>query len=172
MKAVGVQPRRTIRIALWSGEEQGLLGSRAYVDNHFGTFSNQKSDYEKLSAYYQHDSGTGSIRGIAIQMTPELIPIFTEWMRPFHDIGMKALTGHNSISRGGSDHVPYVQAGLNGFSFLQDRIQYSTKTHHSNMDVFDNLVAEDLMRNAVITASFLYHTANRDELLPRRIIEE
>ncbi len=105
-------------------------------------------------------------------MTPELIPIFTEWMRPFHDIGMKALTGHNSISRGGSDHVSYVQAGLNGFSFLQDRIQYSTKTHHSNMDVFDNLVAEDLMKNAVITASFLYHTANRDELLPRRIIEK
>ncbi len=172
LKAIEVQPRRTIRIALWSGEEQGLLGSRAYVANHFGTYSNQKSDYDKLSAYYQHDSGTGSIRGITIQMIPELIPVFTEWMRPFQDIGMKALTGHNSISRGGSDHVPYVQAGLNGFSFLQDRIQYSTKTHHSNMDVFDNLVEEDLMKNAVITASFLYHTAMRDELLPRRSIEE
>jgi len=168
LKAIGVQPRRTIRVALWSAEEQGLLGSRYYVQNHYGTRDNKKPEYDKLCAYFQHDGGTGRARGISIQSIPEMIPIFTAWMEPFHDLGFTTIYGHHSVSSGGTDHAPFLQAGLNGFSFMQDRIQYSTKTHHSNMDNYDNLIAEDVMINAVITASFIYHAAMRDEKLPMR----
>ncbi|MFC1729416.1 M20/M25/M40 family metallo-hydrolase [candidate division KSB1 bacterium] len=168
LKAIGVQPRRTIRVALWSAEEQGLIGSREYVNNHFGTRDNKKPEYDKLCAYFQHDGGTGRARAISIQSNPEMIPIFSAWMEPFHDLGFTAITGHHSVSSGGTDHASFLSAGLNGFSFSQDRIQYSTKTHHSNMDGYDNLIAEDVIVNAVITASFIYHAAMRDEILPKR----
>ncbi len=166
------EPRRTIRLALWTGEEQGLYGSVAYVNEHFaeiegwnGPVKALKPAHEKLSAYYNLDNGTGKIRGIYLQGNEAVAPIFRRWLKPFHDLDAATLTIANT---GGTDHLPFDGAGLPGFQFIQDPIAYSTRTHHSNMDVYDNLVADDLKQAATIMAYFVYMTAQRDEKLPRK----
>lgn len=163
LKAIGVQPRRTIRVAFWSGEEQGLHGSREYVLAHFGDpKSGTKPDYEKFSVYFNQDYGAGAFRGINLQGNERVRRIFTSWMEPFHDLGMTVATIQ---SVGSTDHIPFDNAGLPGFQFLQDRVGIGG---HSNMDVFDSLVPEDLKKNAVIMASFVYHAAMMDQKIPRK----
>ncbi len=170
--AGGEGPRRTIRIGLWTGEEQGLLGSSAYVSDHFaespGRFQPPtalKPEHDKLSAYYNYDNGTGRIRGVYMQGNAAVAPIFRAWLRPFKDLGAATLTINNT---GGTDHLSFDGVGLPGFQFIQDEIAYSPKNHHSNMDVYDHAIAEDLMQSATIVASFVYHTAQRDEMIPRK----
>ena len=167
LKSIGVQPRRTIRIALWSGEEQGLHGSRNYVSNHFADPAKMelKPEHSKVSAYYNIDNGTGRIRGIYLQGNKEVGPIFSQWLEPFHDLGAKTITVTNT---GGTDHLAFDAVGIPGFQFIQDEIEYDTRTHHTNMDTYDHLVPDDLKQMAVIVASFVYHTAQRDEKLPRK----
>ena len=170
LKSTGLPMRRTVRIALWTGEEQGLLGSRAYVTEHFGTMDTvaglkAKPGHAKLSAYYNMDNGTGAMRGVYAQGNAAVRPIFQQWMEPLKDLGMRVTTIR---STGSTDHASFDRVGLPGFQFIQDPIEYSTFTHHSNQDQFDRLQSEDLMKNAVIVASFVYLTANRDERLPRK----
>jgi len=170
--AGGEGPRRTIRIGLWTGEEQGLLGSSAYVSDHFAESEGRfqpptalKPEHDKLSAYYNYDNGTGRIRGVYMQGNAAVAPIFRAWLRPFEDLGAATLTINNT---GGTDHLSFDGVGLPGFQFIQDEIAYSPKNHHSNMDVYDHAIAEDLMQSATIVASFVYHTAQRDEMIPRK----
>jgi hypothetical protein len=167
LKASGVRLRRTVRIGLWGGEEEGLLGSKEYVKAHFGDPQTMqlKPDHAALSGYFNVDNGTGAIRGVYLQGNEAVAPIFQAWMEPFRNMGMTALTIRNT---GGTDHLSYDAVGLPGFQFVQDEIEYGSRTHHSNMDTFERIQAEDLMRNAVIVASFVYNTANRDEKLPRK----
>lgn len=167
LKTLGVQPRRTIRIALWSGEEQGLLGSRNYVKNHFADPATMKllPAHEKVSAYFNIDNGTGKIRGIYTQGNEKVKDIFTAWLAPFHDLGAKTVTLSNT---GGTDHQSFDAVGIPGFQFIQDAIEYSTRTHHTNMDSYDHLQAADLKQISVIVASFVYNAAMRDEKLPRK----
>jgi carboxypeptidase Q len=196
LKALDLQPRRTIRVALWTGEEQGLLGSRAYVTKHFGYYTNitettisssgesQESnpgqtppasrqtrqlvrlpDYENFSAYFNLDNGTGKIRGIYMQGNEAVRPIFREWLQPFHDLGAETVTVSNT---GGTDHIPFDSIGLPGFQFIQDPIEYSSRTHHSTADVFERLQIDDLKQAAVIMAAFAYNAAMLDEKLPRK----
>jgi Zn-dependent M28 family amino/carboxypeptidase len=167
LKTAGLKPRRTVRIGLWSAEEQGLLGSRAYVTEHFADRATMqlKPDHGRFSAYFNVDNGTGAIRGVYLQGNDAVAPIFSVWMEPFRSLGMTTLTPRNT---GGTDHLAFDAVGLPGFQFIQDPVEYSTRTHHSNMDVYDRLQADDLMKNAVIVASFVYHAANRDEKLPRK----
>ncbi len=167
LEATGLPLRRTVRMGLWSGEEQGLLGSRAYVTDHFGNRRTLElqPDHEKFSAYYNVDNGTGAIRGVYLQGNEAIAPIFEAWMEPFENIGMTTLSIRNT---GGTDHLAFDAVGLPGFQFIQDPVEYGTRTHHSSMDVYERVQAEDMMKNAVIVASFVYHTANRDELLPRK----
>ena len=168
----GHGPRRTIRIALWTGEEQGLLGSRAYVNVHLAESAGRgqpptsfSDDYEEFSAYYNMDNGTGRIRGVHLQGNADVSEIFRAWMAPFSDMGAGTLTLNGT---GGTDHLSFDGVGLPGFQFIQDRISYSPKTHHSNMDVYDHTIADDLKQAATIIATFAYHTSERDELLPRK----
>jgi len=183
--ALGLKPRRTIRIGLWSGEEQGLFGSEAYVAQHFGKPVDESKDvgfmrlvqggvaakitrgpeYDKLSAYYNLDNGTGKIRGIYLQGNEALRPIFRQWLQPFRDLGASTLTASNT---GGTDHLSFDTIGLPGFQFIQDEIEYGTRTHHSNQDVFDRIQEDDLKQVATIMAAFVYNTAMRDEKLPRK----
>ncbi|MDX1934686.1 MAG: M20/M25/M40 family metallo-hydrolase [Capsulimonadales bacterium] len=169
LKALGVRPRRTIRIALWSGEEQGLYGSRAYVAEHFGERKSGvlsvKPEHEKLSGYFNLDNGTGKIRGIYCQGNREIAPIFAEWLKPFHDLGATTVTLRNT---GGTDHLPFDGVGLPGFQFIQDPVEYDTRTHHSNQDSFDRIQEDDMKQAATIMAAFLYNAAMRDEKLPRK----
>ncbi|MCS6989668.1 MAG: M20/M25/M40 family metallo-hydrolase [Chloroherpetonaceae bacterium] len=180
LKTLGVQPRRTIRIALWSGEEQGLLGSAAYVRKRFGktpdylAFSDDgKGDdtlfvtpqYEKFCAYFNVDNGGGQIRGIYLQQNEKCRPIFRAWLEPFKDWNATTVSLSNT---GGTDHLSFDAIGLPGFQFIQDPMEYGTWTHHSTMDSYERLVEEDMKRNAVIVASFVYHAAMRDEKLPRK----
>lgn len=167
LKALDVQPRRTIRIALWSGEEQGLLGSRGYVKNHFGDVKTValKPEHEKFSSYFNLDNGTGKIRGVYLQGNEAVRPIFEEWLKPFNDLGANTLTIRNTS---GTDHLSFNEIGLPGFQFIQDEIEYDTRTHHSNMDVYDHLQSGDLMQASVIMASFVYNAAMREEKLPRK----
>ena len=167
IKESGLKPRRTIRIALWSGEEQGLLGSRAYVKNHFGDPATMelKPEQSKISAYFNLDNGTGKIRGIYLQGNEKLRSVFTDWLQPFNDVGAKTVTISNT---GGTDHLSFDAVGIPGFQFIQDEIEYGTRTHHTNMDSYDHLIAQDLMQAATIVASFVYDAANRDEQLPRK----
>ncbi|MEZ4585899.1 MAG: M20/M25/M40 family metallo-hydrolase [Gemmatimonadales bacterium] len=164
LKAIGVKPRRTIRVGLWSYEEGGKVGSRAYVANHFGNERNPKPLHAKLAAYFNLDNGGGRVRGVYLQGNEFVRPIFAAWMAPFADLGMKTLTIDDAY---GVDVVGFDLAGLPGFQFIQDPLDYDTRTHHSNMDVYDKLRPDDLRRNAVIMASFLYHAAMRDQPLPR-----
>ncbi len=166
LKAVGARPRRTIRVALWGGEEQGLHGSREYVLKHFGDPADPKNpatpDHARFSVYFNQDYGAGQYRGIYLQGNERVRRIFTAWMEPFRDLGMTAVSIQ---SVGSTDHISFVRAGLPGFQFLQDRI--GGTAGHTNMDFFDTLRAEDLMKNAVIMASFAYHAAMAGEKVPR-----
>ncbi len=186
LQALNLKPRRTIRVALWSGEEQGLLGSRAYVAEHFGSLEpaattalgggsaggseatprlTTKPAYEKLSAYFNLDNGTGRIRGVYLQGNEAVRSVFRQWLVPFHDLGAATLTIANT---GGTDHLPFDAIGLPGFQFIQDEIEYSTRTHHSNQDVFDRIQEDDMKQASTIMAAFVYNTAMRDEKLPRK----
>lgn len=167
LKATGLQPKRTIRIALWSGEEQGLLGSRAYVKTHFADPADMvlKPEHSKVAAYYNLDNGTGKIRGIYLQGNEAARSIFEEWLKPFHDMGATTVTISNT---GGTDHQSFDGVGIPGFQFIQDAIEYDTRTHHTNMDTYDHLVPEDLKQAATIIASFVFNTAQRAEKLPRK----
>jgi Zn-dependent M28 family amino/carboxypeptidase len=193
IQALGLKPRRTIRVALWSGEEQGLLGSRAYVAQHFGSVQRgpganamgggagngsgngaapqagptlvKKAEYDKLSAYFNLDNGTGKIRGVYLQGNEGVRGIFRQWLAPFREMGASTLSISNT---GGTDHLAFDAIGLPGFQFIQDEIEYDTRTHHSNQDVFDRIQAEDMKQSATIMAAFVYQTAMRDEKLPRK----
>jgi len=167
LKATGLPLRRTVRLALWTGEEQGLLGSRAYVKKHFADRDTMAllPEHAQLSGYFNMDNGGGAIRGVFLQGNEAVRPVFAAWMEPFRSLGMTTLAMRNT---GSTDHVPFDDVGLSGFQFIQDPLEYGTDSHHSNNDVYDRLQPEDLMKNAVIIASFVYHTANRDELLPRK----
>lgn len=167
LKATGLKPRRTIRIGLWSGEEQGLLGSRAYVKDHFADRETMqlKPEHARFSAYFNVDNGTGAIRGVYLQGNEAVTSIFSAWMEPFKSLGMTTLSIRNT---GGTDHLSFDAVGLPGFQFIQDEVEYDTRTHHSNMDVYERIQPTDMMNNAVIVASFAYHAATRDEKLPRK----
>ncbi|WP_337174938.1 M20/M25/M40 family metallo-hydrolase [Paludisphaera sp.] len=179
IKALDLKPRRTIRVALWTGEEQGIFGSKAYVDEHFRKRSAgfgeppseaddaeaTKPEYDKLSGYFNLDNGTGRIRGVYLQGNEAVRPIFREWLRPFRDMGAQTLSMANT---GGTDHLPFDAVGLPGFQFIQDEIEYGTRTHHSNMDVYDRAQADDLRQASIIMAAFVYNTAMMDEKLPRK----
>ncbi|WP_225870969.1 M28 family metallopeptidase [Pedobacter frigiditerrae] len=167
LKAIDFKPKRTIRIALWSSEEQGLFGSRGYVKQHFADPADMKAkpEHEKLSAYYNLDNGTGTIRGVYLQGNAAVKDIFQAWLTPFADLGAKTITISNT---GGTDHQAYDGIGLPGFQFIQDPMDYNTRTHHSNMDTFDRLDMDDLKKSATIVASFVYHTSERAEKLPRK----
>jgi Zn-dependent M28 family amino/carboxypeptidase len=167
LKASGVKMRRTVRLGLWGGEEQGLLGSRAYVKQHVADRATMqlKEDHARISAYYNVDNGTGAIRGVYLQGNDAVAPIFEAWMKPFHNLGMTTLTSQNT---GGTDHLAFDAVGVPGFQFIQDPVEYDTRTHHTNMDSYERLQASDMMKNAVIVAAFVYETANRDAKLPRK----
>ncbi len=200
IQALGLKPRRTIRIALWSGEEQGLLGSRAYVAKHFGSMQPapastvslnggaagngagngngataqsqappmvlvKKPEYDRFSAYFNLDNGTGKIRGVYLQGNEGVRSLFRQWLAPFKDMGATTLSISNT---GGTDHLAFDGIGLPGFQFIQDEIEYDTRTHHSNQDVYDRIQADDMKQAATIMAAFVYNTAMRDEKLPRK----
>ena len=166
LKTIGAQPKRTIRIGLWSGEEEGLLGSRGYVKKTFMDEAGKpNAAHEKFSSYYNIDNGTGKIRGIYLQGNAACADIFAKWFEPFHDLGAQTITISNT---GGTDHQSFDGAGLPGFQFIQDPIEYNTKTHHSNMDVYDHLIEDDLKQMATIIAAFSYNAAQRDAKLPRK----
>ncbi len=185
IQALGLKPRRTIRVALWSGEEQGLFGSSNYVTQHFGDMKGgggamqamvsggqqtkpelvKGADYENLSAYYNLDNGTGKIRGVYMQGNSAVAPIFRAWLEPFKDLGATTLTLSNT---GGTDHLSFDRIGLPGFQFIQDEIEYGTRTHHSNQDVYERIQADDMKQAATIMAAFVYQTAMMDEKIPRK----
>jgi carboxypeptidase Q len=176
LKAIDARPRRTIRLALWTGEEQGLLGSRAYVEQHFGKSTSEfdsrqspsyeiKPEQEKISAYYNLDNGTGAIRGIYLQGNEQLRSIFRSWLTPFSEMGATTISVANT---GGTDHQSFDAIGIPGFQFIQDKVEYDSRTHHSSMDVYERIQESDVKQASVIMASFVYQTAIRDELLPRK----
>jgi hypothetical protein len=190
LEALGIKPRRTIRIGLWSGEEEGLLGSQWYVTHHFGSRPPMetpgmqgvptlrrrdagpmtiKPEQAKVSVYFNIDNGTGKIRGVYMQENAAVQPIFEAWMHPFKDLGMDTLTMRDT---GGTDHLSFDAVGIPGFQFIQDPIEYETRTHHSNMDVYDRLQFDDLRQIAVIVADFVYNAAMRDQMFPRKPIEK
>jgi len=175
LKALDLKPRRTIRIALWTGEEQGLLGSKAYANKHFGPGesgvgadrdrSQPNAEHKNFSAYFNLDNGTGKIRGVYLQGNEAVRPLFREWLQPFETLGASTLTLANT---GGTDHLSFDELGLPGFQFIQDPVEYSTRTHHSNQDVFDRIQADDMKQASIVMAAFVYQTAMRDEKLPRK----
>ena len=167
LSRVGFKPRRTIRIALWSSEEQGEFGSENYVKNHFGDPATMeiKPEQAKVSAYYNIDNGTGKIRGVFLQGNAAVGPIFQQWLAPFKDLGATTVTIRNT---GSTDHVAFDNIGIPGFQFIQDNIDYGARTHHSNQDTYDKIIPADMMQMATIVASFVYNTAQRDEMLPRK----
>ena len=169
LQAVDARPRRTIRIALWGGEEQGLLGSRAYVRRHFGdpTTMEFKPEHAKLSAYYNMDNGSGRIRGIWLQANAAVAPIFEQWIEDLQDLGVSTVSPRATR---GTDHVSFDRIGLPGFQFMQDRLEYNSRTHHSNMDFFDRVQRDDMLQMSVVAAVFAYNTAMLDERLPRKVL--
>jgi len=209
LQALGFKPRRTIRIALWSGEEQGLLGSRAYVAEHFGSMQAaptsttsgsgtgngagmgsgngaagnnaqgqqatvpmvlvKKPEWERLSGYFNLDNGTGKIRGVYLQGNEAIRPLFRQWLAPFKDMGAATLSISNT---GGTDHLSFDGVGLPGFQFIQDEIEYDTRTHHSNQDVFDRIQGDDMKQIATIVATFVYQAAMMDEMMPRKAVRQ
>lgn len=170
LKAVGAKPRRTIRVALWGGEEQGIYGSRAYVRKHFGNPQDPKNPptpaYAKFSAYFNQDYGAGRFRGIYLQGNEHARRLFAAWMEPFRDFGLTAISIQGV---GSTDHVPFDAAGLPGFQFIQDRI--AGTAGHTNLDFLDTIVPDDLMKNAVVEAAFAYHAAMADQLVPRKSLK-
>jgi carboxypeptidase Q len=171
LKATGFKPRRTIRIALWSSEEQGLFGSRGYVLNHFGDPKTMqlKPEQAKISVYYNLDNGTGKVRGIYLQGDSAAAPIFQAWLDPFKDLGATTVTIRNT---GSTDHVSFDAVGIPGFEFIQDPLDYGARTHHSNQDTYDKMSEDDLKQAATVIASFVYHTAQRDEMIPRKALPQ
>ncbi|MBD1393963.1 M28 family metallopeptidase [Mucilaginibacter glaciei] len=169
LKTIGYKPKRTIRIALWSSEEQGLFGSRGYVASHFGDPRTMvlKPEQAKLDAYYNLDNGTGKIRGIYLQGDSAAGPIFKAWLAPFKDLGATTVTVSNT---GGTDHQSFDAVGLPGFQFIQDGMDYNTRTHHSNQDTYDRLSEDDLKQAATIVASFVYNTSERMDMIPRKAL--
>jgi len=186
LNALHVQPRRTIRIALWTGEEEGLFGSRGYVKEHFGsapvsTAPDQaalpdfmrrasgplelKPEQRQISAYFNLDNGSGKIRGVYLQENTLVAPIFTQWIEPLRDLGVTTITLRNT---GGTDHLSFDAVGIPGFQFIQDPLDYETKTHHSNQDVYEHLQPGDLKQAATVEAIFVYNAAMRDQMLPRK----
>src|SRR5581483_1118393 len=167
LKSLDLKMDRTVRLALWGGEEEGLLGSRAYVKQHFADRETMKlqPEHSKIAGYFNYDNGTGKIRGIYLQGNDMVRPIFEAWMLPFKDEGMTTASIRNT---GGTDHQSFDAVGLPGFQFIQDPIEYNTRTHHSNMDVYDRVQPGDLMEASAIMAAFVYHAAMRDEMLPRK----
>ncbi|HEX8184209.1 MAG TPA: M20/M25/M40 family metallo-hydrolase, partial [Blastocatellia bacterium] len=167
LKAIGVKPRRTIRVALWAGEEQGLLGSLAYVKEHFGSFENPKPEYQKLGAYLNIDSGTGRARGASVFGPPEAAAIVREALAPYSDIGVAGAIASKRRSLGGSDNTSFSQAGLPGIGFGQDPIEYDSATWHTNLDTYERIIEDDAKKSAMTVAAVLYHLAMREEQLPR-----
>jgi carboxypeptidase Q len=202
IQTLGLQPRRTIRIALWSGEEQGLFGSTAYVTKHFGYMTNiansassatgspraesnqprrsrsgstnsvtrklvKRDGYEKFSAYFNLDNGAGKIRGVYLQNNEGARPVFRRWLQPFSDLGAETLTYSNT---GATDHVPFDRIGLPGFQFIQDPLEYWTRTHHSTADVYDRVQADDLKQASTVMAAFLWNAATMNEKVPRKAL--
>jgi Zn-dependent M28 family amino/carboxypeptidase len=167
LQAVGVKPRRTIRVALWSGEEQGLLGSRAYVAERFGSAENSKPDFATLSAYWNVDGGTGRIRGATVFGPPEAAAVLAAVLEPFEDLGIFGASATRSRGGGGTDSGSFNAAGLPGISTSQDPIEYGSHTHHTNLDTYERIVWEDARHAAMVTASVVYHLATRGEPLPR-----
>ena len=158
LKTLGLQPRRTIRLALWSGEEQGLLGSRNWVENHPGL-------HDRISAYLNYDNGTGRIRGIYTQMNEGVIPIFEQILWPFRDLGVVTVWHRNTS---GTDHLSFDRAGIPGFQVIQDPIEYTERHHHTYLDTYDHMLIDDLMQSAVVIAATTYQLATREEMLPRK----
>lgn len=186
LKTLGVKPRRTIRIALWTGEEQGLLGSKGYVNQHFGSAKTStepdqlqlpeflrrsvgpldvKPEQKLVSGYFNVDNGSGKIRGVYLQGNAAIAPIFAQWIAPLKDLGVTTLTMKNT---GGTDHLSYDAVGIPGFQFIQDDLDYETRTHHSNADTYERLQPADLMQIATVEAIFVYNAAMRDQMLPRK----
>ncbi len=181
IQALGLKPRRTIRVALWTGEEQGLFGSKAYVAQHFAKFDPPPvslggaapagaklvttPEFNNLDAYFNLDNGTGKIRGVYLQSNEAVRPLFRQWLMPFRDLGAATLSIANT---GGTDHLSFDAVGLPGFQFIQDEIEYDSRTHHSNQDVFDRVQGDDMKQAATIMAAFIYNAAMRDEKLPRK----
>ena len=167
LKAIGVKPRRTIRVALWSGEEQGLLGSQAYVKQHFGTFEEQKPEYAKFGGYFNVDSGTGRIRGASVFGPPEAASIVRQALAPFEDLGVMGAIASKSRALGGTDSTSFSQAGLPGIGLGQDPIEYNSATWHTNLDSYERIIEDDAKKSAMAIAAAIYELAMRDELLPR-----
>jgi hypothetical protein len=185
LKALDLKPRRTIRIALWSGEEEGLYGSQGYVQQHFGTFAppatpdpagmpsfmghhgalKTTDEWDKLDAYYNLDNGTGKVRGVYTQGNFAIAPIFAQWIAPLADLGVTTITNRNT---GGTDHLSFDAVGLPGFQYIQDPMDYETRVHHSDMDTYDRLHEADLEQAAVVEAIFLWNTSQRDAMMPRK----
>jgi Zn-dependent M28 family amino/carboxypeptidase len=167
LRAVGATPRRTIRVALWSGEEQGLLGSRAYVAERFGSAERPTPEFATLSAYWNVDGGTGRIRGATVFGPPEAAAVLAAIVQPFEDLGVFGASATRSRGSGGTDSGSFNAAGLPGINATQDPIEYGSHTHHTNLDTYERIVWEDARHAAIVTASVVYHLATRDELLPR-----
>jgi len=167
LKTLGLPVDRTVRVALWTGEEQGIWGSRGYVKNHFADPVAMKllPEHAKLSGYFNVDNGTGKIRGVYLQGNDMMRPIFKAWLEPFEDMGVTTISIQNT---GGTDHLPFDAVGLPGFQFIQDPLDYSTRTHHSNIDVYDHAQEGDLLQAAAVLASIVYDAATRPEMLPRK----
>jgi hypothetical protein len=169
LKAVGVKPRRTIRIALWGAEEQGLLGSRAYVREHYGDPATMqlKPAHQKISVYFNSDNGTGRVRGVWLQGNLAVKPIFAQWIEPLGDLGVVSLAPRSVSS---TDHVSFDNVGIPAFQFMVDRLEYNARTHHSNMDLVDRVQRDDMVQQATVVAVFAYNAAMRDEKLPRKAL--
>ena len=167
LKAIGVRPRRTIRVALWSGEEEGLLGSQAYIQEHFGSFENPKPGYEKFGGYFNIDSGTGRARAMTVFGPPEAAAVLREAVAPFADLGVLGAINSRSRNLGGSDHTSFNQAGLPGIGVQQDPIEYFNWTWHTNLDTYERVIEDDAKSSATVIAAADYVLAMRDDLLPR-----
>jgi len=167
LKTIGVKPRRTIRVALWGGEEEGLLGSRAYARDHYGDPATMqlKPEHAKISAYFNSDNGTGRVRGIWLQGNFAVKPVFAQWIEPLRDLGVDAL-GPRAVAS--TDHSSFDALGIPAFQFMVDRLEYNSRTHHSNMDTFDRVQRDDMVQQATVIAVFAYNAAMRDEKLPRK----
>jgi Zn-dependent M28 family amino/carboxypeptidase len=168
LKSLGVKPRRTIRIAIWGGEEEGLLGSKAYVQQHLVDAAGKpnKSEYSNMDAYYNLDNGTGRLRGVWLQDNLAIAPIFRTWFQSVRDLDVPGTIAPRSVS--GSDYASFDEVGIPAFQFMQDRLEYNSRTHHSNMDTVDRVQKDDLVQAAIVVATFAYDTAMRPEKLPRK----
>jgi hypothetical protein len=167
LKALGVKPRRTIRVALWSGEEEGLLGSQAYVKEHFGTAENPKPEFAKFNGYFNIDSGTGRVRGLGVFGPPEDADILRQIVTPFADLGVAGVIANKNRRAGGTDSTSFSQAGLPGIGMAQDPIEYFNDTWHTNFDTYERIIEDDVKKAAIVAAASLYQLAMREEMLPR-----